>query len=319
MAQDLTPNDNVCIAARDVDGDGKVEVAVGAQWNPGETTDAAKSGAIFFLIRPADPAARWEPVRIEPHDPTTHRMHWVKTAAGWRIAVLPLHGRGNKNGQGDPVRLQMIEPPKDPKGEWKSAFVDTEMHLTHNFDVGIAGGVESIVVGGREGVRAIPLGQTSPAPSPAPFGSSTAAGEVRVFKGEIFTIGPMHGNRVIYQQRVPVEEAAPKPGATKGVDVVIDESLREGHALGVADFLGTGRPQLVAGWRNPDANKKVGIKLYAPQDDKGASWKAFVIDDNTMACEDLKVEDLDADGKPDVVAAGRATKNVVVYWNRSGR
>jgi hypothetical protein len=32
-----------------------------------------------------------------------------------------------------------------------------------------------------------------------------------------------------------------------------------------------------------------------------------------MACEDLKVADLDGDGKPEIIAAGRATKNVVIY------
>jgi len=37
IAKDLTENDNVCIAVRDIDGDGKVEVAAGAQWNPSET------------------------------------------------------------------------------------------------------------------------------------------------------------------------------------------------------------------------------------------------------------------------------------------
>ena len=42
MAENLTESDNVCIAARDIDGDGKVEVAVGAQWNPGETSDTIK-------------------------------------------------------------------------------------------------------------------------------------------------------------------------------------------------------------------------------------------------------------------------------------
>jgi hypothetical protein len=31
MAEDLTPLDNVCIAAQDLDGDGKAEVAVGAE------------------------------------------------------------------------------------------------------------------------------------------------------------------------------------------------------------------------------------------------------------------------------------------------
>lgn len=47
IAEKLTPLDNVCIAARDIDGDGKVEVAVGAMWNPGETNDPEKSGAVF--------------------------------------------------------------------------------------------------------------------------------------------------------------------------------------------------------------------------------------------------------------------------------
>jgi hypothetical protein len=37
-----------------------------------------------------------------------------------------------------------------------------------------------------------------------------------------------------------------------------------------------------------------------------------------MACEDLKIADLNGDGKPDIIAAGRSTHNLKVYWNRSG-
>ena len=40
-----------------------------------------------------------------------------------------------------------------------------------------------------------------------------------------------------------------------------------------------------------------------------------LIDDNTMACEDLVLADLDGDGKLDIVASGRGTKNVKIYWN----
>ena len=37
MAENLTVQDDVCIAAADINGDGKAEVAVGAGWNPSDT------------------------------------------------------------------------------------------------------------------------------------------------------------------------------------------------------------------------------------------------------------------------------------------
>ena len=39
-------------------------------------------------------------------------------------------------------------------------------------------------------------------------------------------------------------------------------------------------------------------------------WNETLVDDNTMACEDLCLADLNGDGKLDIIAAGRATKNV---------
>jgi len=36
-----------------------------------------------------------------------------------------------------------------------------------------------------------------------------------------------------------------------------------------------------------------------------------------MATEDARSGDLDGDGRLDVIAAGRATKNLMVYWNRA--
>src|SRR5689334_22347867 len=64
LAENLTQYDNVCIAARDIDGDGKVEIAVGAQWNPGETSDTLASGAVFYLQRPADPTKQWSALTL---------------------------------------------------------------------------------------------------------------------------------------------------------------------------------------------------------------------------------------------------------------
>ena len=321
MAENLTELDNVCIAARDIDGDGRVEVAVGAQWNPGETSNVDRSGAIFYLIRPADPTAAWTPVRIEPHDPTTHRMQWVEIGdKQFALAVLPLHGKDNKAGQGDAARLQIITPPdklNDPKGAWKSRFLDTGMHMTHNFDLVMHEQSENVVVAGQEGVQQFSLTKANEKTPLLPtLASLTSAGEVRVCQGRLVTISPMHGNEVLQQYWVKAKEPvfSDKGTPKHSINVVLDDTLREGHALGVADLLKLGQPQVVAGWRLQNADKKVGIRLYILPGGKQAT---HVIDDNKMACEDLKIADLDGDARLDIVASGRATHNLVIYWNRT--
>ena len=150
----------------------------------------------------------------------------------------------------------------------------------------------------------------------APQMTARGAGEVRLGKlpnGKRFitSIEPMHGNEVV----INPEE---KSGLWSQKRVVVDDSLNQGHALVTGDFLGLGYDQVVAGWRQQAGEeKKVGIRLYVPKEDDGSSWDLHaVIDDNTMACEDMKAADLDGDGDLDLVAAGRATRNVVIYWNQ---
>lgn len=309
LIENLTDRDNVAIAARDINGDGDVEIAVGAMWNPGETTDKDLSGAVHYLIQPPEPTMQWEPVQL-PHDPTTHRMQWVKVEEDtYHLIVLPLHGIGNSGGEGDGVHVQMYTRPDDPRRPWQTRVLDDNMHLTHNFDVVETEAGAALYIAGKEGVRKIVYdGQWANAAVPVE-GLSNAAGEVRVGalvdKQLIATIEPMHGNSLVAYL-----------GEGERQRVVLDTTFAQGHALAVADILGLGRDQIVAGWRNPDANGQVGIRLYIP-DETGSSWSIFVIDENTMACEDLKVADLNADGKLDIIAAGRATRNLVVYWNKS--
>jgi len=86
IAESLTAKDHVCIAARDIDGDGKCEIAVGAEWNPGDTEN---SGAVFYLIPPTDRTQKWEPVKLQ-HEPTVHRMKWVRGLDGkYALIVAP--------------------------------------------------------------------------------------------------------------------------------------------------------------------------------------------------------------------------------------
>lgn len=302
LADSLTEYDNVCIAARDLDGDGRVEVAVGAQWNPGETSDTARSGSVYYLVRPADVTRPWRAVRLH-HEPTVHRMQWVRDDAGrFALVVLPLHGRGNKGGAGAGVRMLAYWFPRNVQGPWLIDTLDKTLHLTHNFDVVPAAGGEQIYLAGKEGIRLIGLGAKKKQPRQMGAGPQ-GTGEVRVGeKGLIAAIEPMHGHELVVY--------------TDGGNhrSVLDSTMKEGHALAIADLDGDGTEEIVAGWRQPNDAGKVGIRWYRPA--AGGQWQTGWIDDNGMACEDLKIADLDGDGKPEIIAAGRATHNLKIYWNR---
>lgn len=317
IAENLTKQDNVCVAAADIDGDGKAEIAVGAEWNPNDTIN---SGAVFYLIAPKDRTQKWEPFEL-PHEPTVHRMRWVRDLDGkFNLVVVPLHGRGNKNGEGVGVRILSYKVPANPKEEWKTEVINDSMHMTHNFEPINSKPLGAMSVAGKEGVFYF-MYDGKGWNSRRLVGNSgndtnfAGCGEVRMGKGKLgyflATIEPMHGNHVAVY-RPPSSDASSALWDRN----VIDSSLKEGHALACGDLLGLGSDQIVAGWRVKNAAGKVGIKLYWPDDSAGKEWKETLIDDDTMACEDLCLADLNGDGKLDIVAAGRATKNVKVYFNQ---
>jgi hypothetical protein len=320
LAENLTPHDNVCLAAADLDGDGKCEIAVGAEWNPGDTTG---SGAVFYLVPPADRAQKWEAVKL-PHEPTTHRMHWVRNRDNkFDLVVVPLHGRGNKNAEGAGIKILAYKMPADVKQTWDTELIDDTLHLAHNFqpvqwNLDLQ---EELLVAGKEGVFLFHRDEknwerTQLAGNPPGENEFVGAGEIRLGKlpggkGFLATVEPMHGNQVvIYTAR------SEKAESTLWQRTLIDDSIVDGHALACGDLLVAGYDQLVVGWRAmAKPGVKVGIKLYTPLDKDGRKWLTTLIDDNTMACEDLKVADLNGDGRLDIVAAGRGTKNVKVYFN----
>lgn len=321
IAEKLTQRDHVCIAAADVDGDGKAEIAVGAEWNPGDTRN---SGAVFYLIPPADRTQKWEPVKL-PHEPTVHRMRWVRDWMGRvTLVVVPLHGRGNDaaKGEGAGVKVQRYIRPENPRDPWELMTIDESLHKTHNFDPVQWDDDESmeLLIGGKEGVFLSNWSTADNALKLTQLGSNEGggAGEVRAGKlsrtNDFFaTVEPMHGNQLaLYRPR--------QGGSATEIWTrrVLDETLLDGHALACGDLLGIGRDQIVVGWRAMNrTGAKVGIKLFVPQDSEGKDWKQTLVDDNTMACEDLTLADLDGDGRLDIVAAGRATKNLKVYFNET--
>lgn len=322
MVGQLTERDNVCLAARDIDNDGRAEVAVGAGWNPGDTRT---SGALFYLVPPEDRTQEWTPVQL-PHEPTVHRMHWIKDRHDrFFLAVLPLHGRGNQNGEGAGVRFMGYYRPPDPRGVWETFVLNDELHIAHNFDPVRWDGpdeAEEMLVAAKEGLL-VTMWQDDHWFTQQY--TTNAAGEARSGRlpsGRRFlaSIEPFHGNELVVN--TPIMTFTGKLSYTRK-RVVLDDTLIQGHALATGDLYGAGWDQIVVGWRGPIPMRegvKVGIKLFVPTDKRGYGWKEHaLIDDNTMACEDLKLADLDGDGRLDIIACGRATKNVIIYWNETPR
>jgi hypothetical protein len=232
------------------------------------------------------------------------------------------------------VKALLYHPPGDPRSEWKSEVVDESLHMSHNFSrVTLAGdergsSVDSLLLGGKEGLLNVRRadGKWQRAALPISGDKPVGIGEVRVgslVNGEQFiaTVEPMHGNMLAVY--VPAGAFGSAVALTRRV---LTDKLVDGHAIACGDLLG-GVPgvgatdQIALGWRGkPGApGSTTGVAVWAPLDDKGEKWRETVIDPDGMACEDLQLADLDGDGKLDIVAAGRATKNVKIYFNQTAR
>jgi len=316
MAENLTLSDNVCIAARDLNGDGKVEVAVGAQWNPGETSDTAKSGAVFYLNRPSDPSQLWIPNQLN-HEPTTHRMRWAMIGKKPHLIVVPLHGRGNANGEGEGVKVIAYELPKNPAQDWKQTVIEESMHLTHNLEVTGFETDNVILLGGKEGVKLLTQSKSQWNSEQIELPSSPSIGELRLGSGVnqspfLATIEPMHGTTLVAYEGFDDNLNSDDLKRT-----VLHSQLKDGHGLAVGDFLGLGSDQIAVGWRLPNEAGEFGVKLFVPKNGSFSEFEEIWIDKNGMACEDLQAADLDGDGKLELIASGRSTKNLKIYWNKN--
>jgi hypothetical protein len=310
IAKDLTARDNVCITARDIDGDGKCEIAVGGQWNYRETL---KDGAVFYLIPSANRTDPWTPVELH-HEPSIHRMHWIKAAKGqYHLTVKPLRGRGSQNGDGRGLRLLAYSMPKNPKDEWSYDTVCDFMHLSHNFHPvnWDDDEEEELIVAGKEGVWHFDKqdGKWLAHQLTKDFAGEIRDGRLPNGRRFIVSIEPMHGTTAaVYVQ--------PKNGQGLWQPLKqLDRELKDGHALAVADYLGVGSDQIVVGWRAMNAKGIPGIKLFTPLDNDGTSWRETKISGKKVAVEDIKAADLNGDGKIDIVAAARQTKNLVIFFN----
>ena len=318
--------DNVALDVRDMDDDGKLDVALGADWQPNNT---AGGGSLQWLRQGRTPAD-WTVHPIAAPIPTLHRIYLEDVTGDGReeLLVAPLRGRGStagKNFMDAPVQLLAFAVPDDPTGKWEAPQVlDQSTHSTHNVRLFRDGDRISLFTASYEGVGVVTPTGAGGAWRWTQLGAgnqdnrrgSRGSGEVKpgLFRGAALfmaAIEPMHGHQVVFYM--------PPAGNEKlGKRTVIDEQLKAGHALWCADLDGDGLDEIVAGFREPtDRGVGPGINVYkASGPEEPITWEKHVLDEKQMACEDLACADLNGDDKVDVVAVGRATGNVRIYWNQ---
>lgn len=309
----LTQRDHVCVTARDINGDGKAEIAVGGQWNIGESNDGAKSGSIFYLNPTADRSGNWAPIRLE-HEPSTHRMHWIAAGKGkYDLVVKPLYGPKDADGKKGATKVYAYHMPKDPLQPWKRTLISHMIEDSHNFHPidWDRDGREEFLQAGLKGVYW--FGRDKSGKWKYMQFSQNYCGEVRDGKtklGKRFftTIEPKHGTTVAVYLQTRFQFWQRR---------VLDDTLKDGHALAVGDFLGTGGDQIVAGWRGMTTPGVPGVRLYVPQDDLYTKWKTYQLSGKETAVEDIKAADLNGDKRPEIIVACRQTHNLRILWNET--
>ena len=311
IARNLTERDNVCITARDLDGDGRCEIAVGGQWYFEGTV---KDGAVFYLVPPEDRTKLWAPVKL-PNEPGIHRMHWLKGPRGvFTLAVKPLRGEGAGDGKGVAPSVLEYFKPADPRGTWQTRVISDFTHLSHNFqpvnwDDDLE---EELISASNEGVWYFDRldGEWRRQQLTEKFAGEVRDGKLPDGKRFIATVEPIHGDKsAVYVQPDNGQ------GLWRRLSVLSDAML-DGHAVAIADFLGMGSDQVVVGWRALHPPGVPGVVLFTPLDEGGLRWRASRVSGREIAVEDLKAGDLNGDGKPEIVIAGRQTRNLRILFNR---
>lgn len=313
---------NIDVAPYDVDGDGDIDLALAADFDLGNSNSG---GTVQWLECPADPTTQAEwPVRRIDAVPTSHRVRWADIDGDGKkeLLNLPIIGEGAKGPEYNVgVKFMAYSVPKNPAVDpWAPMLIDHSLQMAHGMCVvrWRNDDADDVLAASFDGVHlfenapiekavgAVRLCEGDRGARPRQGSSEVGLGYVKSTDLRfIATIEPWHGTQVV----VYTPGDAPSDFWKRSV---IDDSFNDGHGLVTADLDGDGNDEIVAGYRG----KPYGLFVYR-LDSAAKKWERMPLDEGGIGVAGLYVVDLNGDARPDVVAIGTATDNVVWYENKA--
>ena len=317
MADNL--NDSVDgLAARDIDGDGIVEIAVSVStvgMHPGRAPEPPR---LLYLAPPTDPTREWT-LTVLDQGYAIQQLLWVDVGEGaYQLVVLP-KSRTTGDGTVEAENLRTYEQPTDKSSNWDRRIIKQPMPTANNLATFTYDDGEVCYVVGDSGIMGFRFRNGQWTRNTVDW---LARGRT-LNDAEIGTISSR--NTYAFAAFEPGEVLTIySPGITDSVLLyntigrrIIERGMSGGHGLAMVDFLDLERDQVVAGWGKPNDAGNPGIKLYVPFNRYWEAIDVYWIDSGDMACDGLQVADMDNDGKLDIIAFGNTTHNLKIYWNRN--